>query len=184
MGSGKTAAARILSYFMPVLDLDEVNRQLTAPGADGSRLLSSLDWVPFLPSGELDRKEMAARMFQDRARLHQVEEILHPLLWQEMEKWTRGKDLCVVEVPLLFETGSQDRFDSIWCVVCSRQTAVRRLCEYRGFTPEEAEARLACQYPAGKKAAASDVVLRNDGDLKQLEDQIRLALAEMEDDNE
>ena len=185
MGSGKSTAAGLLSGCMPVLDLDEVNRSLLLPEGRGTELLSQLSWVPVQSDGTVDRKELAARMFQDPDRRKQAESILHPLLWEAMDSWIRQQHgFCAVEVPLLFETGSQGRFDEIWCVTCSEATALQRLRDGRGYAEEEARQRLACQYPAADKAAASDVVLCNDGDPEDLKSQVLTAVQRLEKPDE
>ncbi len=197
MGAGKSAAAKILAGYIPVLDLDAVNAglleaggegsrllgtyawvpfRLLEAGGEGSRLLGTYAWVPFSENGAVDRSEMAARMFADPVKRKQAEGILHPLLWKAMEDWIQDKPVCAVEVPLLFETGSADRFDSIWCVICRESTAIDRLIRWRGFTEAGARERLQYQFPAEKKARASDVVLHNDGTLDALREQMEVAL--------
>ncbi len=176
MGAGKSAAAKILAGYIPVLDLDAVNAGLLEAGGEGSRLLGTYAWVPFSENGAVDRSEMAARMFADPVKRKQAEGILHPLLWNAMEDWIQDKPVCAVEVPLLFETGSADRFDSIWCVTCRESTAIDRLIRWREFTEAGARERLQYQFPAEKKARASDVVLHNEGTLDALREQIEVAL--------
>lgn len=176
MGSGKSTAAAILREHMPVLDLDAVNRKLLEAGQPGSRALLALDWMPE-KNGEIDKAALSLSMFGDPEKKAQVEAILHPLLWKEMEHWCAMQEgTCAVEVPLLFETGSQDKFDEVWCVTASEPVALARLWQGRHIEEAEARRRLAKQMPAAQKARLSDVVITNDGGLDALRAQVERRL--------
>ena len=71
-------------------------------------------------------------------------------------------------VPLLFETHWDADYDIICCVRSARETQVARMTETRGYTREEAEARLAAQMPVEEKAAKSHYVIDNDGSAEEL----------------
>lgn len=171
MGSGKSSAGRILARSFPVADCDVINARLLEEGQKG---LQALQQAGLLPAGKPDKKQMAARMFSDPGYRQHVERILHPLILQELDAWAARQEASVVfaEVPLLFESGLQDHFDGIWCVICSQETALERLETGRGYTRPEALARLKAQWDPEKKAAASDWVLENSGTLEDLERQI------------
>ena len=83
------------------------------------------------------------------------------------------------EVPLLFEAGMEDDFDKIIVVTCKKETAINRMMEDREYTIEQAEARLASQIDACKQIEMADYVLHNDGDLKQLNDEINQIFKEL-----
>ena len=71
-------------------------------------------------------------------------------------------------IPLLFEAHWEQNFDIICCVRSARETQVSRMMETRGYTREEAEARLAAQMPVEEKAAKSHYVIENDGSAEEL----------------
>lgn len=181
MGAGKSAAGTILKDYMPVLDLDAVNREMLHKGNAGYEALIKLDWIRQDANGEIDKAAMAASMFSNPAEKKEAEAILHPLLWEAMEGWAKkcgGKGICAVEVPLLFETNGEDRFDAIWCIAASRQTAIRRLKEGRNIESEDAEKRLNAQMDPEEKAKRSTRVFYNEGSLQDLRAQIEQALKE------
>lgn len=176
MGAGKSTVSAILKEHMPVLDLDAVNRRLLEENGKGTQALSVLEWLP-VDHGVIDKPALSLAMFSDPVKKAQVESILHPLLWKEMEAWTQAQTgLCAVEVPLLFETGSQNRFDEVWCVTASEATALDRLWHGRHIDPQEAKRRLASQMSPASKIRRSDVVITNDGDLDQLRTQVESVL--------
>ena len=74
----------------------------------------------------------------------------------------------IAVIPLLFETHWDADYDIICCVRSARATQVSRMMETRGYTREEAEARLAAQMPVEAKAAKSHYVIENDGTSEEL----------------
>lgn len=178
MGSGKSKASSFIRKLYPVLDCDQVNANLLNKGNLGYQELVQLDWIPLDSSQEIDKKEMASKMFQDANKKKTIESILHPLILNEMKEWIskQRSELAFVEVPLLFESHMENLFDSIWCVVVSDQIALERLSKYRNYTESQAKERLATQMPVGEKVKRSNLVLKNDGSLENLENQIQDAI--------
>ena len=82
-------------------------------------------------------------------------------------------------MPLLFEAGLEDDFDKIIVVTCEKETAIKRMMEDREYTNEQAEARLSSQIDGWKQIEKADYVLHNDGDLKQLNDEINQIFKEL-----
>ncbi len=76
--------------------------------------------------------------------------------------------LRIAVIPLLFEARWEGNFDIICCVASERSRQIERMTATRGYTREEAEARLAAQMPVEEKAAKSHYVIRNDGSPEQL----------------
>lgn len=179
IGSGKSQVSSHLKELgYPVLDLDKVNASLLKKGNQGYQRLCEAGLVRLDSQGQIDKKELAHRLFSDASVKAQVETILHALLRQETLKWIDQQDssLVFVEVPLLFEGNYQNEYDRIWCVVAKDEIALERLIKYRGFTKEDALARMASQMPAKEKMERSDVVLYNEADLDALNIQIEKEL--------
>ena len=76
-------------------------------------------------------------------------------------------------IPLLFECHWEGDYDIILCVSSPRDLQVKRMTSLRGYTEEQAEARLAAQLPVEEKAARSDYVIMNDGSVENLENEAR-----------
>jgi len=118
--------------------------------------------------GEVDRAAVGRIVFADRDELAWLEHEIHPRVVHTHEVWLaelRSRDeppaLAVVEVPLLYETGGERRFDKV--VVVTAPAAVREL-RRSGFT--EREARLV---PEEEKLARADFAFVNDGTLEALD---------------
>jgi len=115
-----------------------------------------------------DRAKIAEIVFNDPDQLDWLEELLHPrvveanLAWRaEQEARDDAPALTVTEVPLLFETGAERRFDVV--VVITAPDAVRR--ERRPLS-DDREQRL---LPEQEKVALADYAYVNDGTLAELD---------------
>lgn len=179
MGSGKSEFCRLLAGKYPVLDCDAINASLLKEKEKGWQALVQ---AGIIPAGPLDKKELAARMFSQPALKKQVEQLLHPLIFEELRHQAKAQESNVVfaEVPLLFETGAQASFDEVWCVTCQPQTALERLQNQRGFTRQEAKARLAAQLDPAIKASQSQLVIDNSGSRQELKEKTARILERME----
>lgn len=111
-----------------------------------------------------ERRRLAKIVFNDPAARKALEARLHPIVRARIDAaLDAGGPLTVAVIPLLFEVRWDADFDIICCVASERETQIRRMMTTRGYTREEAEARLAAQLPVEEKAAKSHYVIRNDG---------------------
>jgi dephospho-CoA kinase len=122
------------------------------------------------PDGELDRGAIATVVFNDRAALEALERLLHPLVSAEYLTWReqlggleRPPRVCVTEVPLLYEVGSQSQFDKV--VVVTAPSKLRRARS--ASASDERERRL---LDDREKAARADYVYANTGTLEELDE--------------
>jgi dephospho-CoA kinase len=128
-------------------------------------------WGPEVaPGGRVDRARVGEVVFADPAELAWLEAQIHPLVGERIGAWLgslpAGTEVAVVEVPLLFESGMGDVFDTTVAVVASDEVR-RARAEARGHAlVGEREAR---QLPQGEKAARADHVVENDGSVEDLE---------------
>jgi dephospho-CoA kinase len=165
IGMGKSTSARFLrERGVPVVDTDELARQIVEPGQPAlAEVLAAFGPQIAGPDGHLRRDELARRVFADPAARQRLEAILHPrirALWRtQVETWrTEGRPLAVVVIPLLFETGADAELDRTICVACSAATQHQRL-QARGWPPEQIEQRLQAQWSAEAKMARADCLV-------------------------
>jgi dephospho-CoA kinase len=122
------------------------------------------------PPEGVDRARVGEIVFADPDQLAWLESQIHPLVGERMKAWLASLPadtaLAVVEVPLLFETGRDDVFDTTVSVVAGEDVR-RRRAEARGHAlVDERQAR---QLPQAEKAARAEHVVRNDGSVEDLE---------------
>jgi dephospho-CoA kinase len=116
-----------------------------------------------------ERRRLAKIVFNDPAARRALEARLHPLVRSRIDAFLSAPPASpasfarLAVIPLLFEVHWETDFDIICCVASERETQIRRMMTTRGYTREEAEARLAAQLPVEEKAAKSHYVIINDG---------------------
>lgn len=171
IASGKsTVSALLRQASVPVLDADQLAHQVVAPGSPGLKsVVETFGQDVLLSDGSLDRRKLGQLIFSNTERRHKLEKITHPLIQQETEKWRaeqekQGQDLAIYDIPLLFETKAQDRFDGVIVVTCTLQQQKDRLLARNQLTPAEVESRLAAQIPLHIKEEQADFIVRNDRD--------------------
>jgi dephospho-CoA kinase len=175
MGCGKsTAAALFAERGFRRLDADQVVRDELLPSPDiANAIRQRLGPAMLAADGRVRRDKIAEKVFADPASLAWLEDLLHPHLlkrWEEIFASAEGVAF-IVEVPLLFEKGLENWFDSIVCVTADSATQLRRL-EQRGVPPEQAHQRLVKQLPLARKCELADHVLLNDGSPEFLKEQV------------
>ncbi len=175
MGCGKsTAAALFAEHGFTRLDADQVVRDVLLRRSDIIAAVRARcgDGV-IAADGQIDRARLGEIVFRDDEALRWLEGLLHPELQRHWEAiYAAARDTkFIVEVPLLFEKGLENRFDFTVCVTTSSDLQLRRL-EQRGVPPGIARQRLAKQLPLARKCELADFVLLNDGTLEFLREQV------------
>jgi dephospho-CoA kinase len=116
--------------------------------------------------GSIDKKEIAKIIFDNSELRGKLEMLLHKLVFDEIQKSLRKikgeKRLVVVEVPLLFEGGYQDRFDTTMTVYTTQKAAIKRLTK-SGISRGNALKRLKAQLPIQIKKKKADFLIDNNG---------------------
>jgi dephospho-CoA kinase len=190
IASGKSLVTAYLRELdIPVIDTDEIARQVVAPGQPAwHRLSACFGAAYFLPDGALDRSALAHLVFQDTEARRRLEAIVHPAIYAEVERRLSAFQhsptppaLIVVVVPLLFETGAETRFDATVLVTTTVAAQRARLRRTRGYTLAQADARIAAQLPLDMKVARSTYVLENHGTKTELRQQVRALLHKLRD---
>ena len=172
IGSGKsTVAQRWRARGLPVVDADELARQIVAPGSEGLHAIVSEFGAAMLhDDGSLDRGALARLVFADTQARRQLESITHPRvharLEQVVEELTKAEQpLACYEAPLLIETGRADQFRPVVVVTVPEDVQVVRTMRREGTDSEPVVARLRSQAPLSKKIPLADHLIDNSGPL-------------------
>lgn len=173
IGSGKSTAAGMLAALgAPVVDTDEISRELTAAGGAALPALREAFGTAIVPEGgALDRGAMRALAFSDPAARARLEAVLHPLIREEAARRLAAAagPYAVLVVPLLFESGSwAGRVERVVVVDLAEELQVRRTVERSGLEPAQVRAIMAAQWPRWRRLQAADDVLWNGGAPEEL----------------
>jgi dephospho-CoA kinase len=174
IAAGKSEALRAFErHGAAVISSDDVVHRLYRED-DGLQAALRERWGErVFHDGEVDRAEIGRIVFADRAELAWLESELHPRVRAATEVWLGAQtaDVAVAEIPLLFETGGQDRFDRV--VVVTAPADVRNA--RRGDVADREE-RLV---PEEEKVRRADFSYVNDGSLEELDAFVSAVLEEL-----
>jgi dephospho-CoA kinase len=172
IGSGKsTVAGRFRSRGLPVIDADQLAREVVAPGKEGlGEIVETVGPDVLAPSGGLDRVKLATIVFADDEARRRLNAITHPrvgalAVQRTRELDARGEPLACYEVPLLFESRIAEAFRPIVVVVVPVDVQVARTVARDATSDEAARARVRAQMSLDEKARIADYVIDNSGDL-------------------
>ncbi len=173
VASGKSVvAAKLAQLGAVVIDADALARVVVEPGTPGlAAIRNSFGEQMLAENGTLNRAALGALVFADDAAREKLNSILHPLIRAEAQRLREAADpnaLVVEDVPLLAETGTPEAFDVVIVVQAPREERVRRMVEDRGWSVQQAEARMAAQASDEQRAQIADYLLMNDGSRDEL----------------
>lgn len=187
LASGKsTVAARFRARGVPVIDADQLAREVVAPGTPGlAAVVEAFGAGVLLPDGSLDRGKLAEIVFSDPAKRRVLNGIVHPLIGAASAERVaaleaRGERLACYEAALLVENGLADAFRPLVVVAVPEEVQVARAMVRDSATEEQARARIAAQLPLAKKVAAADHVIDNGNGREETERQADEVLAAIE----
>lgn len=170
-GMGKSTVAKYFSKLGAyVIDTDALVSELLEKKEVVEEIRKLLG-NEVITDGKLDKKKIAKIVFKNPFMRIYLENILHPLVFRRIEEIieginTRGEPkIVVIEAPIIFERGYQNRFDIIVTVFCTEEQAIERL-KKKGVKEEDAKERLNSQFPIEMKKKNSDYLIDNSGSLE------------------
>lgn len=179
IASGKSTVSHLLStHNIPIIDADVLARQVVLPGTPAhASIVATFGPDILLPDRTLDRPKLGSIVFNDEGARRKLNAIVHPavnraMIWEVVRCWVGGEKMCVVDVPLLIETGSWKMVGKVVVVYCSKELQLQRLMKRDKSTQEAALARLNAQLPLASKLDHADHVIDNSGSYHDLEMQV------------
>lgn len=170
IGSGKSTVANLLRHAgIPVYDADARAKAIMT---EDEELKAGLIWLfgseTYFPDGSLNRAHLSGLVFQDAARLGQLNALVHPATGRDFADWTslrrsEGFAWVAKEAAILFESGAYLACDKVMCVYAPLNIRIQRVISRDNTDPAAVLARVARQWPELKKQAASHHLVVNDG---------------------
>jgi dephospho-CoA kinase len=171
IGSGKsTVAKRWVELGATEVDADVLAREVVAPGTDGLRAVAERFGEDLVtPEGSLNRGLLAQRAFSSEQSRLDLEAILHPRIQKlALETVSKNTGVTVYTIPLLVETTSPLKFDTVVTVSCPEEVRLKRLTENRGMAENEAKQRISAQATDQQRESKADHTLHSDCSLEEL----------------
>ncbi len=159
IGMGKSTTAQMFREIgVPVWDADRAVADLYSTGGDAIAALRKLN-EGFVSNGAADRIAMKHAISENPDILPKIEAAIHPLVRKDREAFladNSGEELVVLDIPLLFETNTQDQVDAVLVVSAPAHLQRERVMERETMTSQMFEAILAKQLPDAQKRARAD----------------------------
>ena len=178
IGAGKSTVSSTFSDLGGiVVDGDVISREVVEPGTEGlAKLVDAFGAQILSDDGSLDRPALAAIAFSDDEKRKTLNGIVHPLVAERRSELiaAAAHDAVIVEdIPLLVESAMAPMFPLVVIVNADEDLRVKRLIEHRGFSEQDARARIAAQATEEQRRAIADVWLDNTGSTAELVEQAR-----------
>ena len=172
-GSGKTTVGRLLkrSGAVLVMDSDRIVDEVFCPNHPILGRIKQL----FNIRGRAERKQIAEIVFSDSRRRKQLESIIHPYVFRRIRSEMRRvrKSIVVLEIPLLFETGS-DRFCDVTVAVVAEKRQILKRLSKQGVANDQICARIRAQWSQAEKKRRADFFIHNSGSKAELIRNVKL----------
>jgi dephospho-CoA kinase len=176
IGMGKSTTAKLFEEAgVPVYDADAAVHKIyegeAAPAIEAAFPGTTAD-------GKVDRNKLSTKVVHDPAAMKRLEQIVHPMLGASRQQFLRdaeqsGAPVAVVDIPLLFETGGEQRVDAVVVVTTTPEIQRQRILERDNMTGEKLDALLARQLPDAEKRKRADFVVDTSHGLDPVRARIR-----------
>jgi dephospho-CoA kinase len=177
---GKSTVAKMfVKNGAHLIDFDELAHEVQKPGKPvWKKVVHHFGEGIIQPDKKIDRVKLGNIVFADKEKLTELNNIVHPLVYQEwhsrLEKIGEKEKHAIVlsDIPLLFEGNMQHLFDLTILVLIAPEEQISRLIMRNGVIKEEAEKRLKNQMPISEKISLADIIIDNEGSIPETEKRV------------
>lgn len=178
IGSGKSTVAECFaSLGIPIIDADQLSRDLVAPGQPAlQEIVQTFGAKVLLPDGNLDRSRLRTIIFNNDYDRIRLEAILHPRIIAAIQSWIqnlRNVSYAILMAPLLLETKHTHLCHRVLVVDIPESLQIHRACKRDDCTMEAISAIIHRQLNRSQRLAAADDIIDNSGDRDNLIIQIK-----------
>jgi dephospho-CoA kinase len=167
IGGGKTTVSKIFEVLgIPVFYADDAAKKVMAEDAILiDALKKAFGAEAYFSDSTLNRKHIAAIVFNDDAQLAKLNSIVHPAVFRAFDNWVgqvKNVPYVMKEAALLFESSSYKMCDYSIMVTAPLELRIDRVMQRDGLSRAEIESRNAKQFSEEKKIQLANYVIRND----------------------
>jgi len=176
IGCGKSTVTDLFKqHAIPIIDADVISHALVAPGQKALSQISTafgLDMVT--PDGSLNRALLRECIFQDAEKKRQLESIMHPLVYAEInfQLSQLSSPYAIISIPLLIETKMQSLVDYILVIDCPREMQINRVKSRDNLNDSQIIAIINNQVSRTERLAHANSIIDNTKDISHLSEQI------------
>ena len=177
IASGKSTVAGLFAALeVPVIDTDQIAREVVEPGQPPlEKLVERFGAGILTPDGHLDRPKLREIVFTDPMARADLEALTHPAIGSAVQARAAvaGGPYQILVIPLLVEKGYQKHLDRVLVVDCPEALQLQRLQARDGTSPVQARAILEAQASRAARLKAADDMIRNESDVAALRQQVQ-----------
>jgi dephospho-CoA kinase len=167
IGSGKTTVCKIFELLgVPVYYADDMAKNILDQDPDVLKRITDTFGTSVLnDSGKIDKKKLAAVVFNSSGELARLNAIVHPAVAVDFERWCDSKKdspYILKEAAILFESGAHKNVDQVIAVIAPIELRIQRIVTRDKFTEEEIMNRISKQMSDDEKRQRSAFVITND----------------------
>lgn len=183
IATGKTYVSdRLRAAGVPIVDADILAREVVALGTPALAAIRQRFGPDVIRrDGTMDRIRVGQIIFKDKRARQDLEAIIHPAVQKAIDKYfaalPKKTPFAVADIPLLYETGRETQFSDVIVVACPRAMQLSRVIERNQLSKEDAERRLAAQWPIEKKVEKATYVIKTDGTFDETNAQVDRLIA-------
>ena len=182
IGSGKSTVSEIIrGKGYPVFSCDQIYSELLTSKDFLKKLENEFDGV-ISSDGTLDRKRLSEIVFNNDEALKKLNAITHPEIMAAAKKKMERHEVSFLEVPLLFENGFENLYDSVIVVLRDREERIKSVMARDGTSREKVTLRLKSQFDYDNSDFTKYYVIHNCGNLSNLEQNTLNILKKIEND--
>lgn len=189
IATGKSTADEFFkNKNIPIIDSDKIAHNIMNVGKPAWKKVKETFGTDYLNSDQsVNRKKLGKLVFNNEAELKKLNEITHPLIYQEIqEKIKTEKDknvpLVIVDAPILFETGGQNYCDKTVVITLPPKIQLERLMARNNLSKEDALSRINAQMPLEQKEKLATYVVDNAGTIEELDSKLEQVLKKIKDE--
>jgi dephospho-CoA kinase len=171
MGSGKSAVCSIIKKAgWPLISADEIVADLYDFDTFTKTRLKDFYGDDVIENQQVNRSVLFSKMMESELEKKRVEALIHPLVEKKMLEYfaSQNSRLLFAEIPLLYESQWQGKFDLVWVVVADDDVRIDRLVSKRKVSKQQALSLMRHQIAQKRKIELADVVIDNNGTLEDL----------------
>jgi len=177
IGSGKSTVCKIFNVLgIPHFSADDSARIIMDTDLMLRESLKKLLGTDLYESGELDRKALAAMIFNNNELLGKVNGLVHPLVFRDYEKWCseQTSDYVIMEAAILYESGGENYTDRVAAVIAPVEERIMRVVERNTMSREEVESRIRNQVRETELISRADYIIDNSEDMMAIPQVLRI----------
>lgn len=172
IATGKSTVAKFFSFFgFTVIDADNIAHEVLD---QQYKAVGKLFGDKVIKNKKVKRKKLGKIVFKDEEKRKELEALVHPLIYEEIERLSEAEDRLVkpylIDIPLFFETKRYPIEKSL-LVYTDKKTQIKRLMHREGYSKKEAKRRIDSQLDIEKKRKKSDYIIDNMDDLNHLKNE-------------